>query len=133
MHSRTCSAGQACFGGVLDEDRHEVPDLAPIQGLVFLPHGLFDAGARKVGKPFRQAVDDVPDGLQFLVSVHSPSFAPAVPAGQGSPGLLGIVAAPVCGKRLLGEFSQHVRGIRVAGGRQSPKLGEVFLLGCEFD
>lgn len=118
---------------MLDENRHEVPDLAPIQGLVFLPHGLFDAGARKVGKPFRQAVDDVPDGLQFLVSVHTPSFAPAAPAGQGWPGRLGSVAAPACGKRLFREFGQHVRGNRVAGGRHSPQLGEIFLLRCEFD
>lgn len=36
-------------------------------------------------------------------------------------------------QNLLSEFGQHVGRVRVAGGRQTPKLLEIFLLSCEFN
>ena len=34
---------------------------------------------------------------------------------------------------LLSEFGQHVGCVRIAGGRQAPKLIKIFLLGCQFN
>ena len=58
-------------------------------------------------------------------SIDAPAIIDVVTFGRGDPAV-----AREC---LLSEFGQHFGRVRIAGGCQTPKLFEVFLLCCKFN
>jgi hypothetical protein len=58
-----CSAVQVGLGCVLNENGYIVAYPASVQGLVFLPDGLFNARAWNMRESFGEAVHDFIDGF----------------------------------------------------------------------